>query len=204
MSKAPATSGAPTRLLVLGVLVSYALVGASFGIIYSAAIWYSPFPNINLLFLFAYAFLTSFVAGFSIKGLKARFPMETALLAFWGSSLGFYVSWAAWLSLLHNAWAGGEYTTGLFPYLSTRFNMETILYFLFHPSIMLGYAFDVFSEGLWTIRRTTHIRGAVIFAVWLFEFLLFTAVIIRGAWEKSLLATTKRYKGGAGARPIKP
>jgi hypothetical protein len=185
MSQTSATIDSPSLIRIFGVLISYAVVSAILGILYSEAIWYSPLPNLNLLFLLSYAFLTSFIAGFSIRIFKARFPMDASLFAVAGSVLGFYVSWAAWLSLVHNSLKIDQYWFGWV--IDSKFDPETILYFLTNPSVMWGLAAGVYREGLWVFRLFTPVSGLMILLIWATEFFLFGVMTAMRAWKKSRL-----------------
>jgi hypothetical protein len=187
MTQSSKSTGQGPAVLVVFVFAFYVVVSAGLGVLYAMGIWYSPFPYLNFVLLLAYASLTRLIGGLSIRVFKAGSPGLASFFVFLGITVGFYVSWAAWLTLFAHAGETVEALGRELTYVRSSLDPDTLLVFLQNPQEMFYLAKQIYLKGLWVFLGTmTPVRGPILLVLWILEYLIYMIMVVRDAWLKSI------------------
>jgi hypothetical protein len=113
-----------------------------------------------------------YCSGWSIKITHLRNEPLAVFLGLIGAAVGFYVSWAGWVSLnvVATKYRFGEFVISFFDF-------ECLKYFLLHPQDLWDTVKLINVDGTWLIKKM-QVKGGILWVIWGLEALFYLIIVI--------------------------
>jgi hypothetical protein len=164
----------PTAYFIIPL--SFAVVCGLIGIVYSVAIFFiHTLVVAKIAMTLIWGGSAGYIASYSIRLCHARNGTRIVLLACLGALIGFYISWAFWLTLVNSLPFRWDTPLSKFP------NPRHVTFFdwLGSPGVMIDFIKEINLSGTWKFRGN-FVSGGFLTFCWIVEFVLYMLVVSGG------------------------